>query len=198
MARADGVCVLCDHSNILLNARKMAVAREGSAGANKLMLKFDHLMKLACRGRTLLRAVVVGSMIPEAQATALASEGVVVERYEADAKGRECAVDQALQVHLLRAGFDFRPAATVVLLTGDGAGYSQGLGFWADAQRLYQIGWEVELMSWNRSCNHRFRKWVAEVGTYADASPSYVAWRSAARSIPSRRTGDRAGMTNLR
>ena len=110
-------------------------------------------------------------MIPEAQAVALAHEGVVVERYETDAAGRECAVDRALQVHLLRAGFDFRPAATVVLLTGGGAGYSQGLGFWADARRLYEIGWEVELVSWNRSCNHRFRKWVAEVGTYIPLGP---------------------------
>ena len=65
------------------------------------------------------------------------------------------------------------PTATVVLLTGDGAGYSQGLGFWADARRLYEIGWEVELVSWNRSCNHRFRKWVAEVGTYIPLGPFY-------------------------
>ena len=41
----------------------------------------------------------------------------------------------------------------VVLLTGDGAGYSEGAGFHRTLERMHNRGWRIEILSWAHSCN---------------------------------------------
>ena len=53
-----------------------------------------------------------------------------------------------------------------MLLTGDGAGYMEGRGFFADLERMYKRGWGVELLAWDRFCNRHLREWVQEHGVY--------------------------------
>lgn len=167
MAVGDGVCVFVDHSNIFLNMREVAKAREGRKTSAKVRLEYEHLLQVALRGRKLLRGAIVGSMMSEQQADAMRRTcKLKVERY-GTVDGNEQAVDQALQVHLLRAGYDYRAEPrTIVLMTGDGAGYGDGRGFRADIERLYQTNWDIELVSWNRSCNPEFRDWANEFGVY--------------------------------
>ena len=54
-------------------------------------------------------------------------------------EGREQGVDQALQTAMLRDGFDYNgDPGIIVMLTGDGAGFDDGVGFHADMERMHR------------------------------------------------------------
>lgn len=53
-----------------------------------------------------------------------------------------------------------------VLLTGDGSGFSDGVGFHADLKRMHGKGWTVEVLSWRHSCARRMREWAEENGRF--------------------------------
>ena len=71
----------------------------------------------------------------------------------------------ALQMH--------KTPGTVVLLTGDGAGYYQGKGFLDVLEVLERAGWKIELLSWDRSCNVRLREWVCRHEFYTSLDGFY-------------------------
>ena len=53
-------------------------------------------------------------------------------------QGREQGVDQALQTAMLRDAFDYNGNPGIaVMLTGDGSGFDDGVGFHADLERMY-------------------------------------------------------------
>ena len=52
------------------------------------------------------------------------------------------------------------------MLTGDGGGFSDGVGFHADLQRMHDRGWRVEVVSWKLSCNSRMRQWAEQNGKF--------------------------------
>ena len=56
--------------------------------------------------------------------------------------------------------------STVVLLTGDGAGYEAGIGFHADLERMAKRGWRIEVLAWEHACNQRLRSWAEDVGVF--------------------------------
>ena len=72
----------------------------------------------------------------------------------------------------LRDGFRYTGAhgngdpGIVVLLTGDGAGFSDGVGFHADLELMHNRGWRVEVLSWRHSCNRRMREWAEQNGKF--------------------------------
>ena len=54
-------------------------------------------------------------------------------------QGREQGVDQTLQTAMLRDAFDHNGSPGIaVLLTGDGSGFVDGVGFHADLERSAQ------------------------------------------------------------
>ena len=53
-----------------------------------------------------------------------------------------------------------------VILTGDGAGFADGVGFHADLERMHRKGWRIEVLSWRHSCNRRMREWAEENGKF--------------------------------
>jgi hypothetical protein len=82
--------------------------------------------------------------------------GIVPELYERGGlSGGEQGLDQCLQVHMLRAISDNADPHVAVLLTGDGAGYDDGVGFHADTERMHAAGWAIEVLSWEHSCRLR-------------------------------------------
>lgn len=105
----------------------------------------------------------------------LEDEGVEVQLFERGAmEGREQAVDHALQTAMLRDGYDYNGNPGIaVLLTGDGAGFYDGLGFHADLERMHSRGWEVEVLSWRHSCNTRLRRWAEENGQFVALDDFY-------------------------
>ena len=67
---------------------------------------------------------------------------------------------------------DFAPA-TVVLLTGDGAGYRRKVGFHTTLERMQRNGWKIEVLSWEGCCNKRMRRWVESCGIFVPLDNFY-------------------------
>lgn len=166
----DKVFVYWDDSAIFIGAREVAIDREGEAARYRIRLHFRNLLRLAHGDREIGRAVAVGSIPPELRHVwnRLENEGVTVQLFERGAMmGREQGVGQALQVAMLRDAFDHNgDPGVAVLLTGDGAGFYDGVGFHADLERMLHRGWRIEVLSWRHSCNRRMREWAERHGKF--------------------------------
>ena len=136
----DSVFIYWDNSNIFIGAQSVAVEREGQGARARVRIHFGHLLELARAGRPIEHATAVGSVPPELRHVwnRLENEGVTVQLFERGSlHGREQGVDQALQTAMLRDGFDYNGnPGTAVMLTGDGAGFDDGVGFHADLERM--------------------------------------------------------------
>ena len=123
------------------------------------------------------RAVAVGSIPPELRQVwnRLENEGVDVRLLERGAThGREEGVDQALQTFMLRDAVDHNgDPGIAVMLTGDGSGFADGVGFHADLERMHRRGWRVEVLSWRHSCNRRMREWAERNGIFVALDDFY-------------------------
>jgi hypothetical protein len=184
------VFIYWDNSNTFIGAKFVANKREGIFAEQSVRIQFDRLLDLARAGRLIASAVCVGSIPPELRHVwdRIRSTGVSVELYERGAgSGTEQATDQALQVHMLRAMHDIIPPQVAVLLTGDGAGYEEGVGFYADLVRMAQAGWGIEVISWDAICKREFKEWAKKVGVYIaldDYYESVTFLEHGRRSIP--------------
>ncbi|MCP4675027.1 MAG: NYN domain-containing protein [Deltaproteobacteria bacterium] len=143
----------------------------------QVRLSFDNLLQLALAGRELGDAAVVGSIPPEQRALWDRLEratGVKPELYERGTlSGGEQGLDQCLQVHMLRAISDCRDPQVAVLMTGDGAGYDDGVGFHADMERMHRNGWGIEVISWNESCKRTLKEWASKNGVFVPLDDYY-------------------------
>jgi hypothetical protein len=74
---------------------------------------------------------------------------------------------------MLRAISDNGEPQMAVLLTGDGAGYDDGVGFHADMERMYAAGWGIEVLSWERSCRRTLRDWASANGAFVKLDDHY-------------------------
>ena len=166
----DKVFVYWDNSNIFTGSQQVAVEREGDSARYRVRLDFRNLLELARAGREIERAIAVGSIPPELRHVwnRLESEGVTVKLLERGAlQGREQGVDQELQTAMLRDALDYNgDPGIVVLLTGDGSGFADGVGFYADMERMRHRGWRIEALSWQHSCNRHMREWAEEEGVF--------------------------------
>jgi len=139
---AESVFLFWDNSNIFIPAQYVANRREGYQVENSIRIEFENLYRLAVAGRPTERAFCVGSIPPELKAVwdKIRRTGVQLELYERGKDtGKEQGVDQCLQVHLLRAGMDSK-AQIAVLLTGDGKGYADGIGYHALSAFINTVG----------------------------------------------------------
>lgn len=165
-----GVLLFIDNSNIFISGKSVAEQNEGHDARYAYRLEFEHLLELALAQRKLVRAYVVGSIPPEEKSIwekLEAVTGVTQELFERGAEsGKEQGLDQCLQVNMLRAISDYKSPQICVLLTGDGSGYDDGVGFHADLERMYQAGWGIEVLSWRNSCKRTLREWAEKVGHF--------------------------------
>ena len=170
------VHIFWDNSNIFIPARYAAARRDGTLQELLVRIQFDNLYNLARAGRPVSSAICVGSVPPELDAVwqRLRAVGVEVELYErGEESGREQGVDQCLQVHMLRRLVDTDTPGVAVLLTGDGAGYLDGVGFYADLERMEQHGWGIEVISWDNACNRKLKQWASQAGVYVPLETFY-------------------------
>ena len=165
-----GVHIYLDNSNVFLSAKNIARDREGINAKQQVRLQFSNVVDLALAGRSYASATVVGSVPPgerEVWNRLAHATGVQPELYErGNLTGTEQGVDQCLQVHMLRAIKDYTSPQIAVLLTGDGAGYDDGVGFHADLERMHESGWAIEVISWRSSCKKTLREWATKVGVF--------------------------------
>jgi hypothetical protein len=103
-----------------------------------------------------------------------AATGVKPELYErGQVSGGEQGLDQCLQVHMLRAISDHIDPQIAVLMTGDGAGYDDGVGFHADMARMHFAGWGIEVVSWQGHCRRALRDWATANGVFVRLDDYY-------------------------
>ena len=173
----EKVFIYWDNSNIFISARGVAVEREGATARHRVRVDFRNLLMLARAGREIERAIAVGSVPPELRHVwnRMENEGVTVELLERGAiEGREQGVDQTLQTAMLRDALDYNgDPGIAVLLTGDGSGFVDGVGFHADLERMHRRGWRIEVLSWRHSCNRRMREWAEQSGTFVALDDFY-------------------------
>lgn len=176
--RLPSVYIFWDNSNVFISAKGIALQRDGVLEYPNVRIHFENLYKLASGGRRVKKAVAVGSVPPELKEVwrRLEGAGVTIELYERGAaSGTEQGTDQCLQVHMLRAIADEDKPQVAVVLTGDGAGYGTGTGFWADLERMYRKGWGVEVISWDAACNKGLKSWAQKNGVYVELEKHYEA-----------------------
>lgn len=164
------VFIYWDTSNIFISAQEAAAEREGEQVRSRMRIHFRNLLTLAHANRPVQHAVAVGSIPPEMRQVwnRLENEGVTVELLErGQVQGGEQGVDQLLQTQMLRDTVDYNgDPGIAVLLTGDGSGFADGVGFHADLERMHGKGWLIEVLSWRHSCNRRMREWAENVGRF--------------------------------
>jgi hypothetical protein len=177
----SGVFVYWDNSNIFHEAQRIAEEREGTPGARYLVrVKFDSLLDLALAGRPLEKAVAAGSVPPEMRSlwNRLENQGVEVRLFDRGetTRGEQDMPDRILQLRMLEDALDYNgDPGTVVLLTGDGAGYVEGQGFHNTLERMHNRSWKVEVLSWAHSCNRGMRLWAEENGVFIPLDDHYEA-----------------------
>ena len=170
-----------DNSNIYHEAQRIAEEREGTPGARYLVrIKFDGLLNLALAGRPLEKAVAAGSVPPEMRSlwNRLENQGIEVRLFDRGetTRGEQDMPDRILQLRMLEDALDYNgDPGTVVLLTGDGAGYVEGQGFHSTLQRMHNRSWKVEVLSWAHSCNRGMRLWAEQNGIFVPLDDHYDA-----------------------
>lgn len=168
-----------DNSNIFHAAQYLAEDREATPAARfRIRIHFESLYRLAHADRKVERAYAAGSIPPQLQSlwNRLENQGVDVElfdRVQAE-YGEQGVPDQFLQLKMLEDAFDFNgDPGTVVLLSGDGAGYREGRGFHSTLERMRGRGWRVEVLSWTHSCKLRMRQWAETNGVFVPLEDFY-------------------------
>lgn len=163
-----------DHSNLFLGAQSLCRKIETQDAQYRVRLDVDHLLQLATKGRRIGNAVVAGSVPPDVEKMwcLMRKNGVRVSLYKRGIDGEQQHPDIVLQLAMLQDCLD-NPPATVVLMTGDGVGWKNNEGFYSNLKRMYEKGWQVELMSWMESCSTEMMSWVRENGVFIPLDTHY-------------------------
>lgn len=146
-------------------------------GANTVLYRtyFRNLFDLARNGRTIDKAYVAGSVPPPSDALweYLKNLGIQLTLLDKTASGKEQdSVDISLQSMMLRSILDY-PPNTMAILTGDGAGALEGKGFLADLQRAHKMGWDIEVYSWEGTCNRYLKQFAEDSGKFIPLEKYY-------------------------
>ena len=174
------VFIYWDNSNIFVSAQTIAAEREGTLARSRVRIHFENMFKLAHCDREVAKALAVGSVPPEMRHlwNKLETQGLKVELYDRGeiSRGEQNVPDKILQLRMLEDGFDNNGnPGTVVLLTGDGAGYVEGEGFHSTLERLHNRNWKIEILSWAGVCNRRMRQWAEKNGVFIPLDDYYDA-----------------------
>ncbi len=179
----EEVFIYWDNSNIFLEAQRFADERnEGADARYRVRVHFDNLLRLAHADRPLKKAFAAGSVPPEMRQlwNRMERNGVEVQLFDRGSpeRGEQEMPDRVLQLRMLEDALDYNGnPGVVVLLTGDGAGYSEGVGFHSTLERMHRRGWRVEILSWGHSCNQRMRQWAEENGIFVGLDDFYESIR---------------------
>lgn len=176
----DNVFIYWDNSNIFHEAQRLAEEREEGEGVRyRVRINFDNLLRLAQADRPLQKALAVGPVPPEMRQlwNRVESKGAETRLFDHGLdRGEQEVPDQLLKLQMLEDALDYNGTpGIVVLLTGDGAGYSEGAGFHSTLEKMHKRGWQVEILSWAHSCNQRMRRWAEENGVFAALDDFYEA-----------------------
>ena len=167
--------IFWDNSNIWLVGRSVCHQRE-PGDENAFRVHFGNLLDFARDNRNADFAFVGGSVPPNSDPLwqRFNSLGIQVTTQErGQATGGEVAVDEIIQLHMANRILDVDPPGTMLLLTGDGSGYSDGKGFIRQLERAQKHGWKIEVVSWDAGCNRYLKSFAQKHGVYRALEPVY-------------------------
>ena len=178
MTKEPKVYLFWDNSNIFHSAQNVAATKEGHSARFSVRISFEGIYRLAVGHRNIAKAVAVGSIPPDQQQLwdrLKHDTKVDIELYErGNFSQTEQGVDQCLQTHMLRALADEADTPQIaILLTGDGKGYDEGIGFYADLERMHKKGWGIEVISWDVSCKRVLKEWAQNNGIFVRLEDYY-------------------------
>jgi len=133
-----------------------------------------NLRRILAAGRTVGDSVLVANR--EIPTTVLDHfrANFQVELVEAGrVTGAEQGGDELLQNAIFRRILREAQPGTIVLVTGDGAGWSEGKGFCETLQAARQRGFGVEVVAFADGLNQRLRTLAEKVGTVVLLDPFY-------------------------
>lgn len=171
----DNVNLFWDNSNIWLVGQKVCMQREPH-DVQAFRIHFENLFDFVINNRKVSYAFVGGSIPPQTSALwqRFRNLGIEVETQERGAiGGGEVAVDESIQLKMANRLLDLEQPETIVLLTGDGAGYSDGKGFIAQLDRAIKKGWRIEVVSWDAGCNRHLKRFAQANGLYIPLENAY-------------------------
>jgi hypothetical protein len=166
--------IFWDNSNIWLVGRNVCSKLEPGHEA-AFRIHFLKLFDFVRDNRPLKYAFVGGSVPPDSDPLWQRFEalGAKVDRQERGTSGGEVAVDEVIQLQMANLILDSDEPETMVLLTGDGAGYNDGKGFIKQLERAKKHGWKIEVVSWDAGCSSKLRAFAQANGTYRALEPAY-------------------------
>ena len=170
----EHISLFWDNSNIWLVGRGVCKTREhGDEGGFRI--HFANLFNYVVAGRKVNYAFVAGSIPPSTDPLwkRFSNLGIKVEKQERGKSGHEVAVDEAIQLAIANRLLDSPKPETIVLLTGDGAGYSQGKGFIASLERVVKSKYQIEVVSWDMGINHALKTLANSKGRYVSLETAY-------------------------
>lgn len=167
--------IFWDNSNIWLVGKNVCSQRE-PGDEPSFRIHFANLFDFIRSGHPVAFAYVAGSIPPKNDALwhrfdDLGCEVKTQER--GDVSGREVAVDEVIELEMANRVLDVTPPQTIVLLTGDGSGYTDGKGFIKQLERAHKHGWAIEVVSWDGGCNRYLKAFAQENGAYRSLEPVY-------------------------
>jgi hypothetical protein len=153
------VHIFWDHSNVFARMQDTCDDREGGGiePGRRLSarISFPRLFDFAACGRRVEKAVAVGSIPPDLVGLweRLGKAGLIIDLQERGAEsGKEQAVDEALELEMMKSLWDRREApAVAVVLSGDG-------GFKGTLDRMLEGGWGVEVLSFSRGFSRKLQQ----------------------------------------
>ncbi|WP_189065962.1 NYN domain-containing protein [Deinococcus seoulensis] len=164
-----------DNSNIWLSGKDVSSMVEPGHELD-FRIHFARLLSAVKAQRPLASAVVAGSLPPDNDALWETFDrlGVrVIKQERGNQTGGEVAVDEVLQLAMANTVLDHAPG-TMLLLTGDGSGSTQGQGFLTQLQRARRYGWNIEVASWAASCNRFLKEYAQKEGQFIRLDDHYA------------------------
>ena len=174
------IYIFFDNSNIFITSQAVCEQKEGLMsykGYNPVRLHFRNLMKLCDCGREVADTFLVTSASYTDRALWENMDGLEGVRSAIFERGRqsksEQAVDETLQLSMYRTLVNESEPQIAVLLTGDGKGFDEGVGFLKALYDMHQRGWGIEVLSWELSCHRDLKDFAEKNGVFVPLDNYY-------------------------
>lgn len=167
MEKIHPVCIYVDNSNVFHEGQRLA-SKKGEVRAD-LRIYFKNFLILLSAGRPITHVVWSGSIPPgnDDLWRYLEDLGVKPDLIPRSSSGENETVDQLMQLRMHRHVRRYRDTpGTIILATGDGAGYFKQQGFLYDAIDFVKDGWKIEVASWDHSCHSELKKFAMDKGSF--------------------------------
>jgi hypothetical protein len=132
------------------------------------------LFRLMAAGRPVASAIlVVNSGVPESVLGHWRPLFQVLKVESGVDSGLDQAADEILQNRMFLAFMQPGPVGTIVVATGDGAGWRRGIGFIPTLTAARRVGFGVEVLSFRDNLNPQLRAIAEDEGVLVELDPYY-------------------------